>query len=68
MIIRIMREQMMVMKRNISFCKVVIPTTGLLVNLAIRPKTVLSPVATHTPRPLPDIQCVPWRPMQRVSR
>lgn len=34
----------------------------------MRPKTVLSPVAIHMPVAVPETQCVPWRPMHRVSR
>lgn len=55
-------------KLRTSFSKGVIPVEGSLVSFAIRPKTVLSPVLTTTPRPLPDIQWVPCSPIHRVSR
>lgn len=68
MIIVSMIETMMTTKLKISRSKVVIPVLGSFVSLAMRPKTVLSPVATTTPIALPEIQCVPCIPIQRVSR
>jgi hypothetical protein len=53
---------------KISFCNGVIPFFGSFVSFAIRPKTVLSPVATHTPVQLPDMAWEPWRPILCVSR
>jgi hypothetical protein len=42
--------------RRISFCKIVSSVLGLFVKLAILPKTVLSPVATHMPMAVPEMQ------------
>lgn len=63
-----MKTEMINTKRMISFCKGVIPFFGSLVSLAMRPKAVLSPVATQTPTQLPDMASEPWRPMLCVSR
>jgi len=52
----------------ISFCSGVIPLRGRLDNFAILPKTVLSPVSTTIPMPLPLTQWVPCNAIQRVSR
>lgn len=67
-IINNIKETMIMTKLSISFSRVVLPVLGWLVSFAIRPKTVLSPVATTTPIPVPDMQCVPCMPMQCVSR
>jgi len=64
----VMKSAMMSTKRKISLCKGVIPILGSEVSFAMRPKMVLSPVATHTPMQLPETQCVPWSPMLFVSR
>jgi hypothetical protein len=64
----VMKVEMMSTKRRISFCKGVVLVFGSEVSFAIRPKTVLSPVATQTPRQLPEMQCVPCNPMLFVSR
>jgi hypothetical protein len=61
-------EQMIITKLSTSLSKVVMPVLGVFVIFAIFPKTVESPVETTTPMPLPDIQCVPWRPIVLVSR
>ena len=55
-IIVTMMEIMTKTKLRTSFSKGVIPVEGSLVSFAIRPKTVLSPVLTTTPRPLPAMQ------------
>jgi hypothetical protein len=52
-------EQMIATKFKISLSRGVKPVLGVLVIFAILPKTVLSPVETTIPMPLPDIQCVP---------
>jgi hypothetical protein len=43
----------------ISFYRDVMPFFGSFVNFAMLPKTVLSPVATHTPRQVPDMASEP---------
>jgi len=55
-----MKSEMISTNLRISFCNGVIPVLGSLVSFAMRPNIVLSPIATTTPRQLPDIQCVPW--------
>ena len=59
MIIVSIMEQIMMTKFRISLSRGVKPLLGAFVIFAILPKTVLSPVETTTPMPLPDIQCVP---------
>lgn len=54
-----MIEQMIITKLRISRSNVDMPVFGSLVIFAMRPKTVLSPVATTTPRPDPETQNVP---------
>lgn len=49
-------EQIIMTKLRTSLSNVVSPVLGSLVIFAIRPKTVLSPVDTTTPMPLPEIQ------------
>ncbi len=67
-IIENIMEQIMITKLRTSFSSGVRPVLGALVNFAILPKTVESPVDTTTPIPLPEIQCVPWRPIHFVSK
>ena len=52
-------EQMIMTKFMISFSRGVRLVLGSLVNFAILPNTVESPVETIIPRPLPEMQCVP---------
>lgn len=59
---QVMNSEMMRTKRKISFCNGVIPVLGSEVSLAIRPKMVLSPVATQIPRQAPLI------PVESVSQ
>jgi hypothetical protein len=61
-------EQMIMTKFRISLSRGVRPVLGAFVIFAILPNTVFSPVETTIPMPLPDIQCVPWRPIHFVSR
>jgi hypothetical protein len=68
MIIVNIMEQMMRTKFRISLSNRVIPVFGAFVIFAILPNTVVSPVETTTPIPLPDMQWVPWRPIFFVSR
>jgi hypothetical protein len=65
---QVINIEMMRTNRRISFCSGVMPVLGSEVSFAMRPKIVLSPVATQTPKQLPLMQCVPWRPTLFVSR
>jgi hypothetical protein len=58
---QVMKSDMIITNRRISFCSGVMPVLGFEVSFAMRPKIVLSPVATQIPRQLPLI------PGQRVS-
>ena len=60
--------QMNKTKYKTSRSSVVIFVFGSLVRVLMRPKTVLSPVATTIPVPEPMIQWVPWRPILYVSK
>lgn len=63
-----MKSAMMSTNLRISFCRGVMPVFGSDVSFAMRPKIVVSPVATQMPKALPEIQCVPCRPILCVSR
>ena len=63
-----MIEQITMTKLKTSFSRGVKPVFGALVIFAILPKTVISPVATTTPKAEPEMQWVPWRPIHFVSR
>lgn len=65
---QVMNTDMIKTKRNISFWSGVMPVLGSDVSFAMRPKMVLSPVATQMPKQLPLMQCVPCIPMLFVSR
>jgi hypothetical protein len=59
MIMATIIEHITITKLRISFSKGVMPVFGSFVIWAILPKTVVSPVETTIPIPLPDTQCVP---------
>jgi hypothetical protein len=52
----VMMVKIRITKFKISLSRRVKPVFGVLVNFAIFPKTVESPVDTTTPIPLPDMQ------------